>query len=191
VLAATTTTLVSSPNPSSYGQAVLFTATVTSSNGSPPNGEIVTFQQGATVLGTGSLSNGTATFSTSTLTVGAKSIKAVYGGDANYASSTSSSVSQVIAKANSTTTVRSSQNPSTYGQPVTFTATITPQYSGTPTGTVTFQDGTTILKTVTLNGGIASYTTSTLVQGTHTITAIYNGDTSFIGSSAFLTQTVQ
>jgi phospholipase C len=191
VLAATTTTLVSSPNPSSYGQALVFTATVTSSNGSPPNGEVVAFRQGTTVLGTGTLNSGTATFSTSTLAVGTKSIKAVYGGDANYASSTSTALSQVVTQANSTTAVTSSQNPSSYGQPVTFTATVTPQFSGTPTGTVTFEDGTTTLKTIALSGGIASYTTSTLVKGTHTISAIYDGDTNFNGSAASLTQSVQ
>jgi large repetitive protein len=67
---------------------------------------------------------------------------------------------------------------------------LTPQFSGTPTGNVTFKDGTTILKTVTLSGGVAKYTTSKLTAGTHTITATYNGSTSFYGSSASLTQTV-
>ena len=51
----TTTVISSSPNPSKYGQAVAFTATVTSSVGAPPNGETVTFMKGKTVLGTGTL----------------------------------------------------------------------------------------------------------------------------------------
>jgi hypothetical protein len=114
----------------------------------------------------------------------------VYAGDANFATSTSKAVSQVISKATSTTTLTSSQNPSTYGQSVTFTATVAPQFSGTPTGSVVFKDGTKTLKTVTLSGGVASYTTSTLATGTHNITATYNGSTNFIGSSASLTQTV-
>src|ERR1035437_6279431 len=50
VLEATTTTLSSSPNPSAYGQTVVFAAKVTSSIGTPPDGETVTFKQGATVL---------------------------------------------------------------------------------------------------------------------------------------------
>jgi hypothetical protein len=95
VLAATTTTSTSSPNPSTYGRAVTFTATVTSSIGAPHDEETVTFKQGATVLGTGTLSGGTATSSTSTLGVGTKVIKLVYGGDASFASSTSAPVSQV------------------------------------------------------------------------------------------------
>jgi len=73
---------------------------------------------------------------------------------------------------------------------VTFTANVTPQFSGTVKGTVTFYDGATILKTVTLSGGAAKYTTKTLTSGMHTITSTYNGSTSFLGSSASLTQTV-
>jgi len=190
VLAATTTTLKSSPNPSTYGQTVVFTATVTSSIGSPPDGETVTFKQGATVLGTGTLSGGTATFSISTLGVGTKSVTAVYGGDANFAGSTSKADSQVVSKATTTTTLASSLNPSTFGQSVTFAASVTPQFNGTPTGTVTFYDGTTLLKTVTLSGGEAKFTTSKLTSGSHNITATYNGSTSFSGSSGSVTQTV-
>jgi hypothetical protein len=190
VLAATTTTLKSSANPSVYGQTVVFTAKVTSSVGAPPDGETVTFKQGATVLGTGTLSGGTATFSVSTLAVGTKVITAVYSGDSNLAGSTSKDVNQVISKATTTTTLTSSLNPSKVGQTVTFTATVLSEFSGTPTGSVVFKDGTKTLKTVTLSGGVASYTTSTLTHGTHSITATYNGSTSFIGSSASLIQTV-
>ena len=84
----------------------------------------------------------------------------------------------------------SSLNPSNYGQSVTFTASVTPQYSGTVTGKVSFYDGTTLLKTVALTGSVAKFTTSKLAAGSHSITATYNGSTSFIGSSASLTQTV-
>ncbi len=191
VQAATTTTLTSSSNPSIYGQAVIFTATITSSIGSPPDGETVTFKQGTTVLGIGTLSGGTATLSYLTLGVGTKAVTAAYAGDPSFASTTSKSLSQVIAKATSTTTLTSSQNPSTFDQPVTFTATVAPQFSGTPTGTVTFKNGTTTLGTVTLSSGLASYTTTKLGVGTESITAVYNGSSSFITStSEILSQVV-
>jgi hypothetical protein len=186
---ATITTLSSSPNPSMYGQAVTFIAQVTSSLGAPPDGETVTFKKGATVLGTGTLSGGS-TSTTSTRPVGTNSINAVYGGDSNLVGSTSKAVKQVVRKATTTTTLASSQNSSKVGQSVTFTATVTPEFSGTVKGTVTFYDGTTALKTVSLSSGVAKFTTSKLTHGTHTITATYNGSTSFIGSSASLTQTV-
>jgi len=184
VLVATTTTLASSPNPSVYGQPVLLTATVTSSAGAPPNGEAITFKQGSTVLGTGNLNGGTATFSVSTLAVGTKGLNAVYGGDSKFNTSTSSTVSQVIDIATSTTTLVSSQNPATFGQSVTLTAMVTPQFTGTPTGTVTFMNGTATLKVATLTGGMASYTTTTLAVGTESITAVYKGSISFSGSTS-------
>lgn len=187
----TTTTLSSSPNPSIDGQSVLFSATVTSRIGSPPNGETVGLKQGTKSLGTGTISSGTATFSTSTLGVGSKSVTAVYGGDANFAASTSEAVVQVVAKAESTTSLSSSLNPSTFGQSVTLTATVAPEFSGTPTGTVSFKNGTVSLRRVTLSGGLASYTTTELAVGTTSIMAVYNGSSSFTPSmSTALSQVV-
>jgi hypothetical protein len=189
--AATTTALTSSANPSSYGQAVLFTATVTSSKGAPPNGERVTFKQGSKVLGAGTLSGGAATLSYSALGVGTNDVTAVYGGDATLTSSTSKSLSQVVSQASTTATLTSSLNPSTFGQSVTFTAIVAPQFSGTPTGTVTLKNGASTLGTVTLWGGVAKYTTTKLGVGTESITAVYNGSSSFMTStSAALSQVV-
>src|SRR6266404_3675103 len=185
-----TITLSSSLNPSTYGQAVTFTATLTSGLGAPPDGETVTFLKGLKVLGTGLLSGGSASVTTSTLPVGTPSIKAVYGGDSNFLGSTSKVLKQVVNKATTATALASSQNPSNFGQSVTFTASVTPQFSGTVKGSVTFYDGTTALKTEALSGGVAKFTTSTLTSGSHSITATYNGSTSFDGSSASLTQTV-
>ena len=60
-----------------------------------------------------------------------------------------------------------------------------------PTGTVTFDDGSTVLGTVALTNGTASFTTSSLAVGTHSIKAVYAGDTNFKSStSAVLKQVV-
>jgi hypothetical protein len=176
IAASTTTTLSSSPNPSTYGQAVTFTAAVTSSVGAPPDGETVTFMNGKTALGTGALSGGLASFTTSTLKLGTTSVTAVYGGDSNFAGSTSKTVSQVVEKYLTTTTLSSSLNPSNYGQAVTLTATVT-SAGPTPTGTVTFKNGSATLGSATLVAGVAKITKSTLPSGTLAITATYNGDT--------------
>ena len=183
-------TITPSPNPSAYGQTVYLVATVTSSVGNPPDGEKVTFKHGAAVLGTASLSSGAAIFTTSTLAVGTDAVTVVYGGDSNFAAGTSPAAAQAVNKATSTTTLVSSLNPSTAGQAVTFTATVAPQFTGTPTGTVTFVDGTTILATERVSAGAAKFTTSKLASGAHGITATYNGSTSFTISSAALTQMV-
>ena len=174
------TTVASSLNPSTFGQGVTFTATVTASSGTPTG--TVTFKNGTVTLGTGTLSGGSATFTTATLTVGTHSITAVYNGDANFAPSTSPALSQVVNQAASTTSVVSSVNPSAVGQAVTFTATVRPATSGTPTGTVTFSDGATVLGTGTLSLGKATFTTSALAVGSHSITASYGGDTNFTAS---------
>ncbi|WP_244422316.1 putative Ig domain-containing protein [Bradyrhizobium sp. ORS 285] len=87
----------------------------------------------------------------------------------------------------------SSQNPSQFGQPVTFTATVTPQVvgGGTPTGTVTFNDNGSPIGTATLTGGVATLAISTLTVGSHTITASYGGSALFTAStSPGLAQTV-
>jgi len=90
---ATTTVLTSSPNPSIRGEAVTFTAVVTPA---PPDGETVTFEHGSKVLGTGSLSGGSAAFTTSALHPGTPHIRAVYGGDLIFAGSTSNWVRQMV-----------------------------------------------------------------------------------------------
>jgi hypothetical protein len=93
-------------------------------------------------------------------------------------------------KANTTTSVTSSANPSQYNQSVTFTATVS-SIGGTPTGTVTFKNGSATLGAGTLSGGKATFTTSTLTKGSHNITAAYGGATYFIAStSPKLVQTV-
>ena len=153
----------------------------------------MTFKDGSTTLGTGTLSGGAATFTTSALAVGTHSITAAYGGDASFAASTSAALSQVVNQAATSTTLASSANPSASGQAVTFTATVGPvaPATGTPTGTVTFKDGSTTLGTGTLSGGTATFTTSALAVGTHSITAAYGGDASFAAStSAALSQVV-
>src|SRR5205823_1161246 len=146
----------SSANPSVSGQPVTFTATVkarTAGAGTPTG--TVTFNDGASTLGTGTLDGaGQATFVTSTLAGGALPITASYGGDATFSGSTSSTLTQTLTKPTRRTVDLSSANPSLSGQPVTFTATVTAKSpgAGTPTGTVTFKDGSTILGTGTLDG---------------------------------------
>ncbi|HVM46634.1 MAG TPA: Ig-like domain repeat protein, partial [Candidatus Acidoferrum sp.] len=86
------------------------------------------------------------------------------------------------------TTVASSVNPSIYGQTVTFTASVSPGSGGPPTGTVQFQiDGVNLGSPVTLSGGTAtSAATSTVTVGTHGVTAIYSGDSTFASSTGTL-----
>ncbi len=181
----TTTTLASSLNPSNVGQAVTFTATVAGAGGTPTG--TVQFFDGTTLLGSISLTGGTAMLMTSALTLGVHSITAVYNGNATFANSTSAALDQTVmlaVKNATTTTLTSSVNPSLLGQSTTFTATVTSGV-GLPTGSVEFFDGGVSLGTRTLSGaGIATLSVAGLLAGTHTITAQYLGDTSFATSAS-------
>jgi hypothetical protein len=183
-LAAATVTLTSSDNPSNFGQAVTFTATVAAPPGNPntPTGT-VTFKDGATTLGQGTLANGTATFTATALAVGTHTVTASYGGDSNFAPGTSAPLAQTVDKALTSTTLTITPNPALVGQAVTYTATVTPSptNAGSPTGSVTFvANGGTVIGSATLSNGTAVLTSSALGVGTYSVVAQYTlGDANF------------
>jgi hypothetical protein len=197
VTASTTARVSVSPTPSVFGQIVTLTATVRSQVSGAPTG-IVTFEDFGKSLGTGTL-DGTAhvTFATSSLARGSHAITAVYSGDGNFGGSTSPAWGQVVKQDSTSTALASSTGTSVSGQAVTLTATVNAGSpgSGTPTGTVTFEDGASVLGSVALavvNGvDQAVFTTRALGIGSHTITAVYGGSVSFLGSgSPAVSQTV-
>ncbi len=184
--ASTTTTVSSSANPSVFGQTVTFTATVSSTTSGTPTGT-VQFKDGSTNLGKGvPLVNGQAQLLISSLSVGSHSITAVYSGDTNFTTSTSAALTQVVNKANTSTSLTASPTQIVLGQMVTFTSTVSANSpgAGTPTGTVTFKDGTTTLGSPSLVNGQATLTAAITNVGTRTITATYSGDTNFNSSTS-------
>jgi hypothetical protein len=186
-----TTALTSSATSAVVGQPVTFTATVTdqTAGAGTPSGT-VTFKDGTTPLGSPATvdASGHASLSISTLSVGTHNITAVYSGDSHIATSTSTSLSEQINKAASTTTLTSSAKQAVVGQQITLTATVagSGQGLGKPGGTVTFKDGTTALGApVTLDAaGKATLSLSTLALGSHSITAVYSGDSNFAVSTS-------
>jgi Bacterial Ig-like domain (group 3)/FG-GAP-like repeat len=188
--APTDTTVSSSPNPSIYGQPVTITASVAaaSGNGGPGVGRVVFFA-GGKKLGTRPLYR--ASVETSQLPAGSSTITADFGGTRPYQSS-SGSTTQIVNPVSTTTNITSSTNPSVQGTTVHFFVKVKTAYGHTAkTGTVTFTAGATQLGTVNLSvTGEARFSTKSLPVGTTVITATYNGATSYIGSSAMLTQTV-
>ena len=183
----TTTSVTSSANLSFVGQAVTFTATVSTPAGSPTG--TVSFYADGALLQVIALNNGAATFTTSGLSAGEHAITAVYSGDADNAGS-SGVLDQAVQQVSSSVSVTSNANPSVQGQAVTFTATVTGADGGTPTGAVSFYADGALLGTLSLNNGTAAFTTSTLTVGQHAITAVYGGDSTYTGSSGGMTQTV-
>jgi streptogramin lyase len=182
----TGTTVSSSANPTVVGRAVILTATVTVTPpaGGTPTGT-VTFLDGSTPLGAGTLSGNVAVFSTGAFGAGMHNITASYGGDPFFSGSTSLSLSLVVNPAATSLALASSANPSTAGQLITYTATVQATNSpATPTGYVTFFDGSTPLGASTLSGGLAVLSTTPLTAGAHNITAAYTPTPSFTGSSS-------
>jgi hypothetical protein len=188
----TTTSLISSVTPSFINQPVTFTATITSTYGPIPNGETVSFYDGAILLGTGATTNGVATFTTSDLAARIHSIKATYPGDVTFKASSGTGTQRVTLYPSSTSLPISSLNPSTYGQSVTLVVTVTSMAPTAPTGSVAFKCGTTVIGYVPLNSsGVASLTRKNLPASALSITAAYGGDSETAKStSPALLQTV-
>lgn len=189
-VAATSTVITSSSqNPSVYGSAVTFIAQVTSGTGTPTG--TVTFQRGSVTLGTGTLSGGTATYTTTPtqLPGGNDSITAVYGGDFSHGGSTSPAFTQTVTAASTTTSLSDQPNPSSVGQNVTLTAKVTAA-PGTPVGKVVFRSNGVLLGTVTLSSGTAALTTTFNQSGSYHINATYQGSANYQHSSVTVVQTV-
>jgi len=190
-----------------WSQAVTFTAVVsnaTPGGGGIPTGQVV-FLDGNTLLGTGAVnldSTGKATLVTSSLaltTTDAHHVTATYVGDNNFNGSQTGPTGEdnvTVSEDGTNTTVSSSNPTSSFGQPVTLTATVTADSPGTatPTGTVTFLDGLNTLGTGNLNSkGIATLVVTSLSLGQHSISGSYPGDNvDFTQStSPSITQNVQ
>jgi hypothetical protein len=166
---ATTTSLTTSTTGATPGQPVTFTATVSPATATGQ----VQFLEGGALLGSQSLINGTAAFVTSSLSVGPHSIVAKYLGDGTYAVSVSNSASVTIVSTTPTPTtvnLAASTTSTQAGQPITFTATVSPAIA---TGQVQFLDGTTVLGVGDISAGVAVFTTSTFGAGQHDVTAVY------------------
>ena len=145
-----TTTLVSSPVATgSYGTAVTFTATVTVSSGTATG--TVTFKDGSTVLGTGTLSAGTATFATSALAVANHSVTANYGGDGTFTTSVSAPCAYLVTAKSMTLTGVTAANK---------------VYDGNATATLTGG---------TVSGGLVGSETLTVVLGNGTFSSANAG----------------
>ncbi|MEU4686984.1 Ig-like domain-containing protein, partial [Streptomyces xinghaiensis] len=192
----TTTSVTGTPNPSAFGEPVTLTAVVQplAPGAGIPTGNVV-FSVGGGGGGGFTVpldAGGVAQLTLSTLEVGPHPVTADYeSANGNFNDSTGSTT-QSVTLSPTTTTVTSAPDPSVFGQPVTFTATVAPAVpgAGTPTGTVTFVlDGTTTV-TQPLVGGVATFTSSSLSTGPHTVQASYGGDARFAASGGADTHTV-
>jgi Big-like domain-containing protein/Kelch motif protein len=172
---ADTTTGVTSSLPSStYGQAVTYTATVSSAS-AVPSGVVQFFDGGVTLLGQAPLTAaGQATLTISTTPAGTRAISAIYTGSTAFNRSQSPAIQQVVGQATATGTFIISPGQRQYSDPVTFTATVSPADAAQ---SVTFKLGTLVIGTADVQAGRAALTTPVLASmplGTKIITAVFN-----------------
>lgn len=175
-----TVILTASANPLMYGQTITFSAAVdpSGSGGPTPTGS-VTFYDAGNSIGSANLAGGVANFSPSSLSAGTHTITSTYNGDNNYLSGSSAALAEDV-KYGPSLSLASSLNPSSGGQAVTFTATVTGSAQVAPNGTVDIYDGSTLLGSQTIaSGSLSVAVSSTLTAGTHTITAYWRGDANY------------
>ncbi|WP_461025413.1 Ig-like domain repeat protein, partial [Streptomyces heilongjiangensis] len=191
-MATSTTTVTSAPDPSVFGQPVTFTATVQSepAGGPVPTGTVDFLVDAVTVATVPLDPSGQAQYTTADLDVGLHAVGASYGGDTEYGPSTGADTQDVFL-ARTTTTLAFDPEPSHCGEPVTFTAQVTPvpPAAGAPTGLVSFiisDDGPVQTAPVDENGQ-AQFTISDLPVGLHQAAAFYTGDANFDASNSPLT----
>jgi len=171
---------------------VQITATVTGNGGTPTG--TVTFYSNGSAIGTATLGNSaTATLSYTATVVGTDSITAIYGGDTNDVTSTSSAVTLTVILIPTTTAIGVASTDSSNEETILAATVINTDSSSaypSPTGTVTFTTGTTTLGTSTLSSSGVATLTPSLSNGIYTIKATYSGDTQHKTSTATLSNVV-
>ena len=189
--ASTSTSLSLSAASATYGDesSITFTSVVTAPVGGTPSGKVIV-AAGSTRLCTITLPATTCSASDTALGASATpyAVTATYGGDTNFSGSGSAARDLTVHQATSTTTLSVSATSATYGREsaVTFTATVTPQFTATLTGTVTVAAGSTKLCTFVLPATSCS-TTDTALGASATaypVTAGYGGDIDVAGSTS-------
>ena len=159
--------LTASQTSVTYGSSVPLTATVIDGD-TPVSGETVTFYDGETLLGSDTTdSDGVATLSTSSLSIGSHSCTAVYD------ESTSNAVNVTVNKITSTLSLSAASSTITYGGNVSLSGTLSVG-SGE---SVKIYNGNTLIDTVTTStGGAFTKTVTGLNAGSYTFKATYEGD---------------
>jgi hypothetical protein len=171
------------------GQALTFTADVSAvgPGSGTPTGDVQFSVDGEPLGDPVPLSGGTATSPTAHLGAGTHEVTAGYSGDTNFGGA-NGTLNQEVGQGATTTAVSSSPNPSVFGQPVALSATVSPvgPATGTPTGHVQFYvDGVPSgLPVALVEGQTEPYAVTNLSRASHTITAVYLGDTEFTASDS-------
>lgn len=173
----TTTTVSATPNSLTYGQTTALTATVTSSVGTPTG--TVSFYDGATLLGSATLSGNSATLNNVALVAGTRSIKAVYAGSGSIVGSTSTTITVTVAKATPVVTITSiNPSPGTAFGSINVSATITASPTPPTQAGLLLIDGG-VIDIMNPGAGSMTRTTNRIPTGVHQVVARYTGNANY------------
>jgi hypothetical protein len=192
VLRGPTATSIVSNNPNAlYGQSINFTIAVNpqSPAGVSPGGTVTISSDGVS-LGTASVVNGAATFSTSALHAGSRSMTATYAGDAHFEGSTSTAVQQIVGKAQTHVDAIGSSVLIGALPVINVSVTVPGRASLVPSGTVSVSDIGTVLDAQPLAHGAVTFTLPPLSAGDHQLAVNFSGDADFEASSTTVMQSV-
>jgi hypothetical protein len=190
VLLPLTISLMATPTSVSVGSAVtataMFTPTLNPNISSYQFTGIMTLFDNGVAIGQQHVSPNNYSFNLSSLTVGTHILSVSYPGDLLFSAAQSNPVTVTVVGAASTATLTANHSTSTYGTPVTFTATIAPAMlpdQPIPSGTVTFLIDGKPLAPVALTNAVASTTVSALAAAGHTVSCTYSGDTTYAAAT--------
>ena len=192
--AASSLSLTSSANPAQALTPVTFTVHLTVSGQAAPAGSAIELSSnGTTPVQLTTDATGSATCTMSTLGAGSYLFTANYAGDSD-TSPSSASLIETITASNlilTATSLSASPNPANQGQAVTLSASVTAGAAAVSSGMVSFYDGSVLIGTGTLSSaGQATLVTSSLVAGTHPLTAVFSATGSFASSASAAVQEV-
>jgi hypothetical protein len=179
----TGTALTCLPNPINIYSTAQFTAAVTSAFGTPTGS--VTFSDNGSALATNVLAGGTTSLTYTGAVAGTHNITATYTPSGAFAAS-SATCSEVVNALQTASTLTVAPATSTYGSPVTLTATVSPVTMpgpSIPTGVVTFYNGPAPIGTATLAGGVATLATGSMQGGSYSLTCTYGGSSIYSSSN--------
>jgi hypothetical protein len=198
-LAASSTNLAASGKSFVAGSSITFTATVsgTSSSGSTPSGSVrfadQTGVESTVPLASSSNASAAATFTTSTIGVGADTMSATYSGDSTFAPSFAT-IPLTATGLPDTIAFSVTPNPVSLSSIATVNLTVSNPAGSTaavPTGYIEFRDGSTIIGGPnSLSNGSTTFNASFTTAGTHTLSAWYSGDLTHVSNTATQTETV-
>ena len=186
-LAATTTTLTSSVNPTLFNGGTNLTVKVVAPSGTP-TGSVTIFDNGKALLSSPLNPSGVYSAYVDQLGPGTHTLTVSYTGDTNDAPSTSTPLTQTVGKASPSVNLTATASPGAFGDLIILQASVGTISLDAPipaaTGTITFYDGTTVLGTLPVNSPYTTFPTSLAVSGTHQFSARYSGDANYIAATS-------